>query len=285
MTSQQIAYIEGLPPLRQVVDQAGLRAEKSLGQNFIFDLNITHKIATAAKISPNSTILEIGPGPGGLTRALLHAAVQNQAHLTVIEKDYRALPHLESLAAALPDHLKVIEGDALEIDLAQIGQMPRCIVANLPYNIATVLMIDWMKKRLSFERITVLVQKEVAARLVAKAGDSAYGRLAILTQWLMTPQILFDLPPTVFNPAPKVMSSLVQLTPKQEVYREKEVPIAAVEHLTNLAFQQRRKMLRASLRSLRPNMDEILESVGILPTQRPEELPFEKFVDLAAKLK
>jgi 16S rRNA (adenine1518-N6/adenine1519-N6)-dimethyltransferase len=267
---------DGLPPLRDVIAKYDLAARRSLGQNFLFDLNLTGKIARAAGDLGAGTTIEIGPGPGGLTRALLaHGARQ----LITIERDQRCLGALAEISAAYPGRLAVLEGDALGIDCAKLGQSPRRIVANLPYNIATPLIIKWLQAGAAFASITVMVQREVADRLAAKPRTKDYGRLSILAQFLSRPRRLFDVPPRAFIPPPKVTSSVVELIPLAE-------PAAAartedLERITQAAFGPRRKMLRQSLRSLGLEVEPLLAAAEIEPTARAEELSVAQFAALA----
>jgi 16S rRNA (adenine1518-N6/adenine1519-N6)-dimethyltransferase len=267
---------DGLPPLRDIIAKYDLAARRSLGQNFLFDLNLTGKIARAAGEIAEGTVIEIGPGPGGLTRALLaHGARQ----VVAIERDPRCLGALAEISAAYPGRLTVTEGDALQVDCATLGQAPRRIVANLPYNIATPLIIKWLQAGPAFKSITVMVQREVADRLAAKPRTKDYGRLSVLAQFLSRPKRLFDVPPRAFIPPPKVTSSVIELIPLPE-------PAAAariedLERVTQAAFGQRRKMLRQSLRSLGLEVEPVLQAAEIEPTARAEELSVAQFAALA----
>lgn len=266
-----------LAPLREVIRRFDLGARKTLGQNFLFDLNLTRRIARAAAPLEEVSVVEIGPGPGGLTRALL---LEGARHVTAIERDRRCVAALAELAAAFPGRLAVIEADALEIDPASLVPAPRKIVANLPYNIATPLLLGWLANIGAYRSLTLMFQKEVAQRLAAAPRAKAYGRLSVLTQWLCEVQLLFDVPPQAFVPAPKVTSTVVQLTPRAE-------PLAPcrqedLERVTATAFGQRRKMLRASLRPLAGGDTlSALAATGIEPTARAEELSVEDFCALA----
>jgi len=267
---------DGLPPLRDVIAKYDLAARRSLGQNFLFDLNLTGKIARAAGDLGETTVIEIGPGPGGLTRALLaHGARQ----VIAIERDSRCLGALAEIAAAYPGRLTVVEGDALSVDCAKLGEAPRRIVANLPYNIATPLIIKWLQAGPSFKSITVMVQREVADRLAAKPRTKDYGRLSVLAQFLSRPRRLFDVPPRAFIPPPKVTSSVIELIPLSEPAAPAR--IEDLERITQAAFGQRRKMLRQSLRSLGLEVEPLLASVEIAPTARAEELNIAQFAALA----
>ncbi len=266
----------GLPPLREIIARHGIAARKSLGQNFILDLNITRRIARAAGGLDHATVIEIGPGPGGLTRALL---TEGAERVIAIERDRRCLAALGELAAHYPGRLQLIEGDALALDPAALSGEPRKIVANLPYNIATALLLRWLDRIGDYESLTLMLQREVAERLVAGPRSPAYGRLSVLVQWLTEPKILFDLPPRAFVPPPKVTSSVVMLTPRA-------APLAsaarsALERVTAAAFGQRRKMLRSSLKALGVPVEELLAAAGIPPTARAEELSVIAFCALA----
>ncbi len=268
-----------LPRLREVIERHGLRAKKSLGQHFLLDLNLTDRIARAAGDLSRVTVVEVGPGPGGLTRSLLAAGARE---VVAIERDAHCLPALAELAAAYPGRLRVIEGDALEIDPAALVQDPVKIVSNLPYNIATPLLVRWMAQAPRYASLTLMFQKEVAQRLTASPGSKAYGRLSIMVQWRCEAKKLFDVPARAFVPPPKVDSSLVGLTPRGEPLAPAKPEI--LERVTAAAFGQRRKMLRASLRTLGGNAQELLEDAGIVPTRRAEDLSVEEFCALARAL-
>ncbi|MET1028020.1 MAG: 16S rRNA (adenine(1518)-N(6)/adenine(1519)-N(6))-dimethyltransferase RsmA [Dongiaceae bacterium] len=270
---------ETLPPLRDVISRYGLAARKSLGQNFLLDLNLTGRIARAAGDLTTGTVIEIGPGPGGLTRALL---LQGAREVIAIERDERCLAALADIAGAYPDRLRVIAADALATDAAKLGQAPRRIVANLPYNIATPLLIAWLSQATAFQSLTLMFQKEVAERLTAKPRSKEYGRLSILTQWLAEPRRLFDVPPRAFTPPPKVTSSIVQLIPRPSpAFPARQQDL---ERVTQAAFGQRRKMLRHSLRTLFGDAKAVLTGLSIPPTARAEELGVEQFCALARHL-
>ena len=269
---------DGLPPLKDVVDRFELRAKKNLGQNFLFDLNITNKIARSAGDLTKSTVIEVGPGPGGLTRALLANGAQ---HVVAVERDERCLPALEEISAHYPGRLEVIAGDAMETDFAALasGAENVRIVANLPYNIGTELLIRWLTGPQwppFWTSMTLMFQKEVAQRIVAKPGDNAYGRLGVLAGWRTRANIVFDLPPQAFSPPPKVNSAVVHLEPREKPLEANERTLAKV---TEAAFGQRRKMLRQSLKSL--GGEALLEQAGIEPTRRAETLSVEEFVALS----
>ena len=267
------ASIDALPPLRLLVESMDMRARKSLGQNFLFDLNLTRKIARSAGPLTGTTI-EIGPGPGGLTRALL---LEHAAHVIAIEKDRRASKVLSSLSAAAGDRLTLIEADALTSPIWELGTAPRRIIANLPYNIATTLLIQWLAHASCFDSMTLMFQREVAERITARPGEAAYGRLSVLTRWLADAEILFDVPASAFVPPPKIISSIVQIVP----LAQPRYPCSqhALEFITRTAFGQRRKMLRSSLKKI--NGDQLLAEAGIAPESRPQDIDIEKFCKLA----
>lgn len=272
--------IDALPPLREVIAQHELAARKSLGQNFLLDLNLTRKIARAAMPWTDvQSVIEIGPGPGGLTRAIL---LEGAPKLTAVERDDRCLTALADLVQAADGRLALHPGDALETDFATLAPAPWQVVANLPYNIATPLILNWVAQAEKFTRITVLVQKEVAERLAAKPGGKTYGRLAVAAQWRCNVRMLFDIGPKAFVPPPKVTSTLVELEPRKEPVAPAEA--AKLERVTAAAFNQRRKMLRAALKSLWPDADAKLEQAGIDPTRRAETLSIEEFCALARLL-
>jgi 16S rRNA (adenine1518-N6/adenine1519-N6)-dimethyltransferase len=265
--------------LREVIQRFGLAARKSLGQNFLLDLNLIARIARAAGPLDGVNVVEIGPGPGGLTRALLAAGA---AGVTAIERDQRCVEALQELVMAYPERLRVIAEDALEIDPKSLVPTPRKIVANLPYNIATALLLQWLPELDAYQSLTLMFQKEVAARLAAKPRSSAYGRLSVLVQWTARVTALFDVAPHAFVPAPKVTSTLVRIEPRSE-------PLAPchradLERVTAAAFGQRRKMLRQSLKSVGLEADRLLSTAGIQPTRRAEELSVEEFCALARAL-
>lgn len=270
---------DGLPPLRDVIAKYDLAARRALGQNFLLDLNLTAKIARAAGDLSTGTTIEIGPGPGGLTRALLSHGARE---LVAIERDTRCLGALADISAAYPGRLTIIEGDALAVDCAKLGSAPRRIVANLPYNIATPLIIKWLQQGAAFASLTVMVQKEVADRLIAKPRSKDYGRLSVLAQFLSKPRRLFDLPPRAFVPPPKVTSTVIEILPLAEPAFPAR--IADLERVTQAAFGQRRKMLRQSLRSLGGDAGALLAAADIAPTARAEELSIAQFAALARAL-
>ena len=270
---------DSLPPLREVIAKYDLMARRALGQNFLLDLNVTAKIARAAGDLSTGTTIEIGPGPGGLTRARLSHGARE---VIAIERDARCLGALAEIAAAYPGKLTVIEGDALAVDCAKLGAAPRRIVANLPYNIATPLIIKWLQQGAAFASLTVMVQKEVADRLIASPRTKDYGRLSVLAQFLSKPRRLFDLPPRAFVPAPKVTSTVMELRPLSEPAFPAR--LADLERATQAAFGQRRKMLRQSLRSLGGDTEALMAAAEITPTARAEELTVAQFAALARVL-
>jgi len=273
---------DGLPPLREVIETHGLAAKKALGQNFLFDLNLTRRIARAAGPFENRTVVEIGPGPGGLTRALL---AEGAGHVIAIERDPRAVPALAEIAAHYPGRLQVIEGDALAIDWKALLNGPAQIVANLPYNIATPLLIGWLTEGPWppwFSSLTLMFQKEVAQRIAARAGEDAYGRLSVICQWRCETKKLFDVNRSAFTPAPKVTSSIVQLVPR--TICEPACRVADLERVTAAGFGQRRKMLRQSLKSVFAEPEAVLGKLGLDPTARAETLRVADFAQLALEL-
>jgi 16S rRNA (adenine1518-N6/adenine1519-N6)-dimethyltransferase len=271
--------VDDLPPLRDVIRRHDLRAKKSLGQNFLLDLNLTARIARAAGPLEGVDIVEIGPGPGGLTRALL---AQGARRVIAVERDDRAIGALEEIAARYPGRLDIVAGDALNFDPhPHVGAAPARIVANLPYNIATALLVAWLTLDSWppwYDRLVLMFQREVAERIVALPGSKTYGRLSVLAGWRSEARILFDIAPTAFVPPPNVTSSLVSLVPRKS-------PLAcerrALERVTEAAFGQRRKMLRQSLKSLGIDPLALLAAAGIEPTARAEEIPVAGFVALA----
>jgi len=271
---------DGLPPLREVIQRYGLGARRALGQHFLLDLNLTGRIARAAGDLGRGTTIEIGPGPGGLTRALLaHGA----AHVVAIERDERCLPALEEIAAAYPDRLEIRHADALKLDATGFGGAPRRIVANLPYNVATALLLPWLAAAERLERMVLMFQREVADRLVAEPRRKDYGRLSVAAQWRWRVRRLFDIPPRAFTPPPKVTSSVVELLPRERPLGAADP--AYLERVTAAAFGQRRKMLRQSLRSLAGDPAALLAAAGIDETRRAEELTIAEFAALAEALK
>ncbi len=272
--------LAALPPLREIIARHGLSARKELGQNFLFDLNLTGRIARAAGDLADTTVIEIGPGPGGLTRALLQAGAKK---VIAIERDERVLPALAEIGIASGGRLDVVSGDALEIDYAGLADGPAGIVANLPYNIATPLLIGWLSAPWPpfFNSLTLMFQKEVAERICARPGSKAYGRLGVLAGWRTEARLLFDISRSAFTPPPKVTSSVVHLVPKPEA---KEVAIKTVETLTRAAFGQRRKMIRQSLKGLALPPEELFAAAGLKGTERAEDLPVSAYLIMARLL-
>lgn len=264
-----------MPPLRDVIARHDLGARKTLGQHFLLDLNLTGRIARAAGKLTEGTVIEIGPGPGGLTRALL---AEGAAHVVAVERDRRCVAALQELAAA-DGRLEIVEDDATRLDLTALGSPPRRIVANLPYNVSTVLLIAWLRQADAFESMTLMFQKEVADRIVAAPGTKAYGRLSVMANWRCDTRILFNLPARAFTPPPKVASSVVRFDPLPEP----RYPASwdAMETVVAAAFGQRRKMLRGSLRSLGVDSKALLRTADINPEMRAETLSVEMFAALA----
>ncbi|HPD92955.1 MAG: 16S rRNA (adenine(1518)-N(6)/adenine(1519)-N(6))-dimethyltransferase RsmA [Rhodobacter sp.] len=277
-----MSQIDGLPPLRAVIAAHDLQAKKALGQNFLLDLNLTARIARAAGDLTGSDVIEVGPGPGGLTRGLL---AEGARKVLAIEKDPRCLPALAEIAAAYPGRLQVIGGDALQVDPLAHLTPPIRIVANLPYNVGTELLVRWLTPARwppFWTTLTLMFQKEVAERIVARPGTKAYGRLALLAQWRADARIVLTLPPSAFTPPPKIESAVVHLTALAEP--RFPAPAKTLERVVAAAFNQRRKMLRAALKSLDPQIESRLERLGIAPTARAEEIGLEAFCTLARDL-
>ena len=277
-----MSAIDALPPLRQVINDHGLQARKSLGQNFLLDLNLTAKIARQAGALADCDVLEIGPGPGGLTRGLL---AEGARHVLAIEKDSRCLPALHEIASAYPGRLNVLEGDALEVDPLAHLTPPIRVAANLPYNIGTELLVRWLTPPVwppFWQSLTLMFQREVADRIVARPGSKTYGRLAILAQWRADARIVMTLPPEAFTPPPKISSAVVHLTalPKPRF----EADAAVLSRVVAAAFNQRRKMLRAALKGVTPDIEDRLRAAGIAPTDRAEQVPLEGFCALAREI-
>ncbi len=268
-----------MAPLREVIARHGIIARKSLGQNFLLDLNLTSRIARAAGPLEDATVIEIGPGPGALTRALLATGARR---IVAIERDQRCFAALGEIAAAYPGRLELVAGDALQLDPVELSDPPRKIVANLPYNIATPLLIGWLDRIGEYKSLTLMFQREVAERLTATPRSKSYGRLSVLVQWLAEPQILFDIPPRAFVPPPKVTSSVVRIVPLNEPLARAEK--STLERVTAAAFGQRRKMLRTSLRTLGIPVEPLLDHAGVAPTARAEELAVVEFCALARVL-
>lgn len=275
--------IDNLPPLRDVIARYGLNAQKALGQNFLFDLNLTSRIARSAGPLDDTTVLEVGPGPGGLTRALLAAGAK---HVIAIERDHRCLPALEEIAAHYPGRLTIIEGDALTFDIASLDHVGSLkIIANLPYNIGTALLMKWIDSAEwppRFNDLVLMFQREVAERIVATPDTPHdYGRLSVFCGWRTDAKILFDVSPQAFTPPPKVVSSVVRITPRILLTPCDPKLLARV---TQAAFGQRRKMLRQSLKSLGVDPIKLCEDVGLDPTARAETVTIDQFVALAQAL-
>jgi 16S rRNA (adenine1518-N6/adenine1519-N6)-dimethyltransferase len=277
-----MSAIDDLPPLREVIRRHSLSARKSLGQNFLFDLNLTARIARAAGPLDDATVIEIGPGPGGLTRALLAMGAR---HVIAVERDERVLPALEEIAQRYPGRLEIVCADAQHFDPRPwLGTRRAKIVANLPYNIATALLIDWLSIEPWppwYDMMVLMFQREVAERIVARENDEAYGRLGVLANWRTETKILFDISPAAFVPQPKVTSSVVRLVPRQapEICDRR-----ALEQVAAAAFGQRRKMLRQSLKSLAIDPARLVAAAEIDETRRPETIPVSGFVAMAREL-
>lgn len=277
-----MSQIDNLPPLRDVIATHQLSAKKALGQNFLLDLNLTAKIARLAGDLSSADVLEIGPGPGGLTRGLL---AEGARKVLAIEKDTRCMPVLEEIAAAYPGRLEVINGDALKVDPMAHLTPPIKIAANLPYNVGTELLVRWLTPETwppFWESLTLMFQREVANRIVAEPGSKAYGRLAILAQWRADPRIVLELPPEAFTPPPKVSSAVVHL----KSLPEPRYPARAetLSRVVAAAFNQRRKMLRSSLKAAATNIEDRLKAAGISPTERAEQVSLEAFCALAREI-
>lgn len=277
-----MSQIDALPPLRDVIATHELKARKSLGQNFLLDLNLTAKIARQVGDLANCDVLEIGPGPGGLTRGLL---AEGARRVVAVEKDRRCIPALEDIVAHHPERLQVLEGDALDIDPTLHLTAPIRIAANLPYNIGTELLVRWLTPPRwppFWQSLTLMFQREVAERITAQPGSKAYGRLAILAQWRCTANIVLSLPPEAFTPPPKVSSAVVHLV----ALKEPKFPADAktLERVVATAFNQRRKMLRSALKPLGSDIEDRLRAAGIAPTDRAENIPLEGFCALAREL-
>ena len=277
-----MSQIDSLPALREVIAANDLSARKSLGQNFLLDLNLTAKIARQAGPLDGCDILEIGPGPGGLTRGLL---AEGARFVLAIEKDYRCLTALHQISNAYPERLTVLEGDALSIDPLQYLTPPIKVAANLPYNIGTELLIRWLTPPQwppFWTSLTLMFQREVADRIVAQPGSKAYGRLALLAQWRCDPQIVMSLPPEAFTPPPKISSAVVHFTalPTPRFPADPKV----LERVIAMAFNQRRKMLRSALKGLGPDIEDRLVAAGLKPTERAEQVSLEGFCNLARQI-
>ncbi|SHE45154.1 dimethyladenosine transferase [Ruegeria intermedia] len=277
-----MSAIDTLPPLRKVIAKHQLSARKSLGQNFLLDLNLTAKIARQAGDLSQCDVLEIGPGPGGLTRGLL---AEGARKVVAVEKDTRCIAALQEIAAAYPGRLEVINGDALEIDPLEHLTPPIRVAANLPYNVGTELLVRWLTPPEwppFWQSLTLMFQREVAERIVAQPGSKAYGRLAILAQWRAEARIAMSLPPGAFTPPPKVSSAVVHLTARPEPRFPADAD--TLSRVVAAAFNQRRKMLRAALKGLAPDIEDRLTAAGIKPTERAEQVSLEAFCALAREL-
>lgn len=274
--------LSDLPPLRETMQRYGLEPKKSLGQNFLLDGNITDKVARAAGNLSQIHVIEVGPGPGGLTRSLLRAGAKT---VIAVEKDSRCIAALAEIADIVGQRLRVVEADALTINPADLTPAPRAIVANLPYNIATPLLIRWLEliaaDAKSFSGLTLMFQKEVAARITVGPGTKEYGRLSVMTQWLCRAEHVFDLPPSVFTPPPKVTSSVIHIVPRETPLVD--VPWKVMERVVEKAFNQRRKMLRSALKGLVEKPESLLDAAGIDPTLRAEQLSVQSLGLLAQK--
>lgn len=276
-----MSQIDDLPPLRDVIAELGLTARKELGQNFLMDLNLTSRIARTAGDLSDVTVIEVGPGPGGLTRALL---AEGAKKVIAIERDERALPALQQISDAYSGRLEVISGDALAVDFDALCEGPYKIVANLPYNIATPLLTGWLTPKSwppRFTSLTLMFQKEVAERICAPKGSKTYGRLSVLASWRTTPQKMFDVSRSAFTPSPKVTSSIVHLLPRADA---RNIGVGVLEAVTRSAFGQRRKMIRQSLKGLPVSAEILIQTVGLKGTERAEELSPNVFLDIAEAL-
>lgn len=270
---------DGLPPLSDLIREHGLSARKGLGQNFILDLNLTRRIARASGSLEGINVVEVGAGPGGLTRALL---LEGARKVFVVERDHRCIPILEQILEHYPGRLEIVRGDALELDLSIIAPSPARIIANLPYGASTEMLARWLGVEPWppwYDKMVLMFQKEVAERIIASPGNKTYGRLSVLAQWRSKPRILLNLPPKAFTPSPKVDSSLVEFIPRDEPV-EAGSPVA-LQKVVAAAFGQRRKMLRQSLKGLMHKPENILEAVGIDPSLRAEVLTIDQFCSLA----
>ncbi|MEX0340237.1 MAG: 16S rRNA (adenine(1518)-N(6)/adenine(1519)-N(6))-dimethyltransferase RsmA [Arenibacterium sp.] len=277
-----MSTIDTLPPLREVIAKHGLSARKSLGQNFLLDLNLTAKIARQATNLATSDVLEIGPGPGGLTRGLL---AEGARKVLAVEKDARCLNALDEIATAYPGRLSVVNADALELDPLAYLTSPIQIVSNLPYNVGTELLVRWLTPEFwppFWQSLTLMFQREVAERIVASPGSKAYGRLAILAQWRADARIVMSLPPEAFTPPPKVSSAVVHLTALPHARFEADA--STLSHVVAKAFNQRRKMLRAALKGIAPDIEDRIRAAGLKPTDRAENISIEGFCALSRQI-
>jgi 16S rRNA (adenine1518-N6/adenine1519-N6)-dimethyltransferase len=276
-----LSQIDDLPPLRDVIARYGLSAKKQLGQNFLLDLNLTARIARTAGELRHATVIEVGPGPGGLTRALL---AEGAKRVIAIERDERAIPALEEIAVAYPGRLTIIPGDAMTTNYAALADGPTKIVANLPYNIGTELLIGWLTPESwppFYESLTLMFQREVAERIVAHPGDEAYGRLGVLAGWRADARIAFNVARSAFTPPPNVTSAVVHLTPKPV---DPTIAVRKLEAVTRAAFGQRRKMVRQSLKATGVRVEKLLAAAELNGDERAEVLPIEAYLKMAAAL-
>lgn len=284
MAADADTTLDPLPPLREVIAAHGLSARKALGQNFLLDLNLTRRIARAAGPLDGVTVYEVGPGPGGLTRALL---MEGAARVIAVERDERCLAALADVAAAYPGRLEIVSGDALAVDEADIIRTrnisgPVRVAANLPYNVGSALLVKWLTQGAwppFWQSLTLMFQKEVAQRLIAQPGTKDYGRLSVLTQWRARPRILFDVSPRAFTPPPKVISAVVRIDPLTEPVAEAR--LEDLEAVTRAAFGHRRKMLRQSLKAIAPDAEDFVRRAGLDPEARAERLDVAQFAALA----
>ena len=279
MNAYSASRLDALPPLREVIAEYGLGARRSLGQHFLLDLNLTRRIANAATYLEDGTVVEVGPGPGGLTRSLLSAGA---SRLVAIERDDRCIEALSPLQAASSGRLIISHGDALEFDFDELEPRPISIVANLPYNVATPLLINWLRMGTRINEMILMFQAEVADRITATPGNKSFGRLSVISNWCAETQLLFRIPARAFTPPPKVDSAVVRLTPNAE--RTPKIDLSLLESVSAAAFGQRRKTLRRSLSQLDVPVAELLQKSGIDGGRRAEELPVEEFAVLAAAL-
>ncbi|MFZ5781044.1 MAG: 16S rRNA (adenine(1518)-N(6)/adenine(1519)-N(6))-dimethyltransferase RsmA [Pseudomonadota bacterium] len=277
--ASDIEPLDRLPPLREVIAAHGLDARKRLGQHFLLDLNLTRRIARSGLPLDRGTVIEVGPGPGGLTRALL---LEGAVRVVAVEIDDRAIAALRELQSVSRGRLEVVEADALRLEPADLGPAPRQIVANLPYNVSTAMLVRWLRRADDLAAMVLMFQKEVVDRLAAVPRTKDYGRLSVLTQHVCTVQRLFDVAPSAFVPPPKVVSTVVRLTPKPRA--ERLADLAPLERLTAAAFGQRRKMLRSSLAAVISDPTNVLVGLDLAPTARAEELSVCDFVRLSARL-
>jgi len=279
MNAFSASRLDALPPLREVIAEHGLGARRSLGQHFLLDLNLTRRIANAATHLNDGTVVEVGPGPGGLTRSLLSAGA---TRLVAIERDDRCIKALSTLQEASGEHLVISHGDALEFDFEELHPKPISIVANLPYNVATPLLINWLRMGIGISEMILMFQAEVAERITATPGNKSFGRLSVISNWCAETELLFRIPARAFTPPPKVDSAVVRLTPKSD--RTPDIDLSLLEAVSGAAFGQRRKTLRRSLSQLDVPAGDLLQKAGIDGGRRAEELSVEEFAALAEAL-